>query len=247
MGQGSRDLERPGLLLAGVLVLLLCVLATASGQGVDWPVLEPDPPSVTEGERPTDDITGERGGTQDETDRDESRPDDSGGLLLPGRAAAVALVVALGLMLAAVLLRLRFSLRHRRPREGRAALGARLDPVEPETLDDTDALADALAEGIADLDAGTARNGIVAAWLRLEAAAESERFHRDPADTPAEFVGHVLASYDLDGGAIDRLAALYREARFSEHALGEDQRSEAAACLATLLRGLPTARRRNVR
>lgn len=247
MGKGSRDLERPGLLLAGALVLLLCVLATASGQGVDWPVLEPDSPSVTEGERPTDDITGERGGEPEEADHDPDRSGDGDGLLLPGRAAAVALVVALGLTLAAVLLRLRFSLRHRRRRDGRPAAGLLLDPVEPETLDDADALAEALAEGIADLDAGTARNGIVAAWLRLEAATESERFHRDPADTPAEFVAHVLASYVLDGGAIDRLAVLYREARFSQHALGEAQRSEAAACLATLLRGLPAARRRNVR
>lgn len=247
MGKGSRDLERPGLLLAGALVLLLCVLATASGQGVDWPVFEPDPPAVAEDERPTDDITGDRGGERDDADHDRDRGDDGTGLLLPGRSAAAALVIALGLMVAAVLLRLRISLRNRRPRAGRAALGAFLDPVEPELLDDGDALADALADGIADLGAGTARNGIVAAWLRLEAAAESERFHRDPADTPAEFVAHVLASYDLDGDAIDRLAALYREARFSEHALGEAQRSEAAACLSTLLRGLPAARRRNAR
>ncbi|HVK29760.1 MAG TPA: DUF4129 domain-containing protein [Nocardioides sp.] len=244
MGKGSHDLERPGLLLAGALVLLLCVLATASGQGVEWPAFEPDPPSVAEDERPTDDITGERGDEPHQGDHDPDRGDDGSPLLLPGRTAAVALVIALGLMVAAVLLRLRFSLRRRRPREGRAALAAFLDPVEPETLDD--ALAEALTDGLADLDAGTARNAIVAAWLRLEAAAESERFHRDPADTPAEFVAHVLASYDLDGGAIDRLAALYREARFSEHALGESQRSEAADCLATLLRGLP-ARRRSTR
>lgn len=244
MGKGSRGLERPGLLLAGALVLLLCVLATASGRGVEWPLLEPDPPVVGQDEQPADDITGEGGGSRGGGD-DQDRSDDGGGLLLPGRTAATALVIALGLMLAAVVLRLRFSLRSRRPREGRAALGALLDPVEPELLDDGDTLADALAEGIADLDAGTARNGIVAAWLRLEASAESDRFHRDPADTPAEFVAHVLASYDLDGDAIDRLAALYREARFSEHALGEVQRSEAAACLATLLRGLPAARRRS--
>lgn len=247
MGKGSRDLERPGLLLAGALVLLLCVLATASGQGVDWPVFEPDPPAVTEDERPTDDVTGEGGRGRDEAEPDQDRAGDGSALLLPGRTAAVALVIALGLTFAAVLLRLRFSLRNRRPREGRSALGAFLDPVAPELLDDGETLADALADGIADLDAGTARNGIVAAWLRLETAAESERFHRDPADTPAEFVAHVLASYDLDGDAIDRLAALYREARFSEHALGEAQRSEAAACLATLLRGLPAARRRNAR
>ncbi len=246
MGKGSRDLVRPGLLLAGALVLLLCVLATASGQGVDWAVLEPDPPAVVEDEQPSEDIAGEGDGGRDEAgERDLS--DDGGGLLMPGRAVATALVVALGLTLAAVVLRLRFSLRSRRPRQGRVALGALLEPVDPELLDDGDGLADALAEGLADLDAGTARNGIVAAWLRLEAAAESERFHRDPADTPAEFVAHVLASYDLDGDAIDRLAALYREARFSEHALGEAQRSEAAACLATLLRGLPAARRRSPR
>ncbi|HWJ09344.1 MAG TPA: DUF4129 domain-containing protein [Nocardioides sp.] len=247
MGKGSHDLERPGLLLAGALVLLLCVLATASGQGVAWPVFEPDPPAVAEDERPTDESAGEEGGEREDAEQDGDRAEDGAGLLLPGRSAAVALVVALGLLVAAVLLRLRISLRGRRPREGRRAVGALLDPVEPELLDDADALADALAEGIADLDAGTARNGIVAAWLRLESATESERFHRDPADTPAEFVARVLASYDLDGAAIDRLAALYREARFSEHSLGEVHRSEAATCLATLLRGLPADRRRNAR
>lgn len=247
MGKGSRDLERPGLLLAGALVLLLCVLATASGQGVDWPLLDPDPPAVAEDEAPAEDVPREGDPARDEADPDTDRADDATVPLVPGRAAAVALVVALGLTVAAVLLRLRFSLRTRRPREGCPALGDRLDPVDPELLDDGEALADALAEGIADLDVGTARNGIVAAWVRLETAAESERFHRDPADTPAEFVGHVLASYDLDGDAIDRLAALYREARFSEHALGEAQRAEAVSCLATLLRGLPAARRRPAR
>lgn len=247
MGKGSNDLERPGLLLAGALVLLLCVLATASGQGVDWPLFEPDPPAVSGDEAPAEDVTGGRDRDPDESDSETEPEGDGPGLLVPGRAVAVALVVALGLTVAAVLLRLRFSLRHRRPREGRTALGLVVDPVDPELLDDGEALADALAEGISDLGAGTARNGIVAAWVRLETAAESERFHRDPADTPAEFVGRVLASYDLDGDAIDRLAALYREARFSEHALGQAQGAEAADCLATLLRGLPAARRRNAR
>ena len=41
----------------------------------------------------------------------------------------------------------------------------------------------------------------------------------------------LLASYSLDAQAVDRLAALYREARFSDHAMGETDREAAVAAL----------------
>lgn len=243
MGKGSRDLARPGLLAAGLLVLLLCVLATASGEGVTWTGFEPDSPASTgDADRPDDEVEQ----VDDVRDEPASSSDRSGGptgVLLPGRAFAAAFVVAALLLVLAVLLRLRLSLRTNRPREGRVLSG--FDPAAPAlaAVEDETALAGALADGLAGLGTGSARNSIVAAWLRLEAAAESERFHRDPADTPTEFVTRVLASYPVDGDAIDRLAALYREARFSEHPLGEPQRDEAAACLGTLLAGLPARSR----
>lgn len=242
MGMGSRDLVRPGLLAAGLLVLLLCVLATASGEGVTWTGFERDSPASTGDTDRPDDAVEQVDDVRDDPASTNDRSSGPTGVLLPGRAAAVALLLTVLLLVVAVLLRLRLSLRTRRPREGRTLTAfdpaaAAVDPVE-ET-----ALADALADGLAALGTGSARNSIVAAWLRLEAAAESERFHRDLADTPTEFVTRVLASYPVDGDAIDRLAALYREARFSEHPLGEPQRDEAAACLGMLLAGLPARSR----
>lgn len=229
--------------MAGLLVLLLCVLATASGEGVTWTGFERDTPASTgEADRAEDEAEQVDDVGDDPASRDD-RAGGSTGIVLPGRAVATAFVLAVLLLVVAVLLRLRLSLRARRPREGRAlaAFDPAAEPVDP--VEDETALADALADGLAGLGTGSARNSIVAAWLRLEAAAESERFHRVPADTPTEFVTRVLASYPVDGDAIDRLAALYREARFSEHPLGEPQRDEAAACLGTLLSGLPTRSR----
>ena len=53
-------------------------------------------------------------------------------------------------------------------------------------------------------------------------------------ETSAELVKRLLIALDLDPRAIGRLAALYREARFSEHDLGEDRRAEARSALRAL-------------
>lgn len=81
------------------------------------------------------------------------------------------------------------------------------------------------------LERGEARNAIVACWSRLEHMVTSVGFERDPADTPTEFTARVLARFEVDPGAIDELAALYREARFSTHAMGEAERTRALAAL----------------
>ena len=56
----------------------------------------------------------------------------------------------------------------------------------------------------------------------------------DRAETSAEFVVRALRGLDLDPAPIARLAALYREARFSEHPVGEEARGEARAALEVL-------------
>jgi hypothetical protein len=98
-----------------------------------------------------------------------------------------------------------------------------------------DELADAL---VADADAqyaalrsGEARNAIVACWLRLETAVESAGVEPDPAFTSAELTAAVLGRFALDPEPAARLAALYREARFSTHEMGDDQRAAAIAAL----------------
>jgi hypothetical protein len=88
---------------------------------------------------------------------------------------------------------------------------------------------------------GAPRNAIVQCWLRLEQDVASAGLVRREADTSAEFTERVLATYAVDSRAIHDLAALYREARFSQHPLGEVARTEALNALDRLHVALATA------
>ena len=141
-----------------------------------------------------------------------------------------------------VLARLRLVRRRRQlsRRAGpRASLGA---GDELPLLEEEPGLTTALDEGSRSIGEGSPRNAIVATWVRLEQAVEGERFPHRPEETPSELVERALSSYHLDGDAIHRLAALYREARFSTHPVTEDHRLEAAECLRRLLATIGSAR-----
>lgn len=100
-----------------------------------------------------------------------------------------------------------------------------LDPsIVPQVEFDEQAQFDALAHG-------EPRNAIVAAWLRLEDDVAAAGWPRHPAETSAEYTSRVLAAAGLAPEAVHTLAALYREARFSSHPLGEADRDRAAAAL----------------
>lgn len=101
------------------------------------------------------------------------------------------------------------------------------------TLDET-AQFDALAHG-------EPRNAIVACWLRLEDDVAAAGWPRQPAETSAEYTSRVLAAAGLDREAVHALAALYREARFSSHPLGEADRDRAATALRTVHESLVAA------
>ena len=88
------------------------------------------------------------------------------------------------------------------------------------------------------VEQGSPRNGIVACWLRLQEALSDAGLRPAAAETSTEYVVRVLRSLDLDPRATGELAALYREARFSEHELGEEQRVRARAALEVLNRDL---------
>ncbi len=108
-----------------------------------------------------------------------------------------------------------------------------------DVLDDVAATitADASAQRAA-LGRGAPRNAIVECWLRLEATVTDAGVERNPADTSAELTERVLAGHDVDGAAISTLAALYREARFSEHPMGEESRRAAIEALDAVHDGL---------
>lgn len=78
---------------------------------------------------------------------------------------------------------------------------------------------------------GTPRNAVVEAWSRFESQAGEVGAHRKPWETSSEFTLRVLDLVRADSIAVARLAALYREARFSDHELSEPDRSEALAAL----------------
>ena len=87
---------------------------------------------------------------------------------------------------------------------------------------------------IALLRTGAPRNAIVAAWLDLETSVAATGLPRDPAETSTEFTERVIGAWDVDRLRLGDFAALYREARFSVHELGEAHRERALLDLETL-------------
>lgn len=113
-------------------------------------------------------------------------------------------------------------LRTTRHHEERAEVTAEVTP---------DVMLAAARQGEELLATGTPANAVVAAWVALEDAVRSAGIGEDRSRTSAELVTSVLRRFDVDAEALDRLGALYREARFSRHEIGEDLRSQARAAL----------------
>lgn len=85
---------------------------------------------------------------------------------------------------------------------------------------------------------GDPRNAIVAAWQRFEVQGASVGVGRRSWETSSEYAIRILDLVAADSGAVNRLAGLYREARFSDHPLTEDHRSRALEALAGIRRSL---------
>lgn len=92
-------------------------------------------------------------------------------------------------------------------------------------------LLEAVLEGERQLERGTPANAVIAAWVALEDACRAAGVRDDDSRTAAELVTAVLRSHRVDRAPLDTLAALYREARFSSHPIGEDKRSTARESL----------------
>ena len=104
------------------------------------------------------------------------------------------------------------------------------DPGEPAERS-TRRLTDAVEQGLRDVGQGTASDAIIACWLRLERAAAGAGTVRRAADTAEELTTRVLARHRVTPATLRRLADLYREARYSGHALGEAERDQARQAL----------------
>lgn len=112
---------------------------------------------------------------------------------------------------------------------------ARADVVAAEeTMEE---VREAVRAGIDDLDddAVDPRRAVIACWLRLEHAAAAAGTPRAPGDTPTDLVTRMLAAHRVSARSLNRIAILYRRARYSPDEVGADMRVEARAALGTLL------------
>ena len=116
------------------------------------------------------------------------------------------------------------------------------DIVDFEVLDPTADVVAAIEEDAAEqrelLETGEPRNAIVACWRRFEQQAARADVVRRPWQTSSEFVLGVLEHIGADEGAVLELAALFREARFSDHPITEEHREQALGALAVIHRSL---------
>jgi hypothetical protein len=78
---------------------------------------------------------------------------------------------------------------------------------------------------------GEPRNAIVECWRRFEQQAVRAGVQQRSWQTTAEFVLGVLDLVGADRGAVARLADLFREARFSDHPMTEEDRRAALVAL----------------
>jgi len=85
---------------------------------------------------------------------------------------------------------------------------------------------------------GDPRNAIVAAWHHFEVQGERAGVARRASETSSEYGLRILDLAAADNGSVNRLAALYREARFSDHPVTEEHRARALAALTDIRRSL---------
>lgn len=88
---------------------------------------------------------------------------------------------------------------------------------------------------------GQIRDGVILCWHRLEQTAEAAGLRRHPAETSSDLAERLLASLPLSEAPLNRLAALYREARFSSHPIPAEAVAHARADLAQLRSELEAA------
>ena len=140
-------------------------------------------------------------------------------LVLCGLAAS-ALAVALIVLL-------------RRWLRGRGAAGATggapLPPVAEDEQDES-ALNEAVLAGREALE-GEARAAIIACYAAMEASLDAAGVPRLESDSPADLLARAADRGALDGPAARLLASLFREARYSTHAMGVAHLGQARGAL----------------
>lgn len=161
----------------------------------------------------------------------ETPPDLPGAKDVPDNALLAAIVtIALGLVIAMIIYAVISTWL------GRVRTRRKPPPAAPDHVVVLPAVtvADVVLDEESQLEAlahGEPRNAIVACWLRVEDDVAKAGLPRHAAETSTEFTQRVLASSLFDAAPVIELAALYREARFSRHRMGQPERDCAMVAL----------------
>lgn len=102
----------------------------------------------------------------------------------------------------------------------------------------TQVVADSMGRALDDLRVGTPDNAIIRCWVGLQDAAREAGVEPRASETSAELTLRLLEDLPVDRACVRRLAALYREARFSSHPLAETDRDAAREALTELRNAL---------
>ena len=221
-----------------LLAVLLVTWAASIGPG---DVLRGDGPAQSTAKPSPDEETSDDGRVDESVlDTDADLAGDSRALAVLALILNVASAVVGGYL---VYRAVRWLLRVRRERGRRRTRAGSEDDADIELLDHGAAVAremraDAAAQRSL-LATGDPRNAVVACWSRFEEQAGAAGLERRPWETSAEYTLRVLDLVDADPADVARLAALFREARFSEHPVTEQHRAEAMAALDAIHRALP--------
>lgn len=152
--------------------------------------------------------------------------------VIPFLIALTALVLV-GILVRLVTSRLRGTRLHK-------ATAARSEVIVPPEPDEEEVLT-SLDESLERLRlGGDVDDAILECWRRLEGIAETAGIPRRPEQTATEFVVDLLAGTQAPRESLHELARLYREAMFSTHSRGEDDRERAIVCLESLREALST-------
>ena len=130
----------------------------------------------------------------------------------------LAIAVVVGLVVAAAVAYVLAGRRARPADDPSVALAAELAEVLDDTLDDLRTEADP-------------RRAIIAAYARFEKVLAANGVARSPSETPDEYLARILGDLELTPHAIGHLTALFREAKFSHHAVDATMKESAIAAL----------------
>jgi hypothetical protein len=76
-----------------------------------------------------------------------------------------------------------------------------------------------------------ARRAVIAAYANMERVLTSHGYGRHRAETPFEYLAHILAGLDVREGAVRLLTQLFEYAKFSPHEIDSAMKEEAIAAL----------------